>query len=32
MATPHVSGAAALIINQVEKDFNRSFTESEIYA
>lgn len=32
MATPHVSGAAALIINQAEKDFNRSFTESEVYA
>lgn len=32
MATPHVAGAAALIINQCEKDFERTLTESEIYA
>lgn len=32
MATPHVSGAAALIINQCEKDFERPLTEAEIYA
>lgn len=32
MATPHVTGAAALIINQCEKDFERTLTEDEIYA
>lgn len=32
MATPHVSGAVALIIEQCEKEFNRSLTEAEIYA
>ncbi len=32
MATPHVSGAAALIIKQCEKDFKRELTEDEIYA
>ncbi len=32
MSTPHVAGAAALIINQCEKDFERTLTEAEIYA
>ncbi|MCC5468554.1 S8 family peptidase [Pelosinus baikalensis] len=32
MSTPHVAGAAALIINQCEKDFGRTLTEDEIYA
>ncbi|MFB5661898.1 S8 family peptidase [Alteribacillus sp. HJP-4] len=32
MATPHVAGAAALIINQCEEDFGRELTEPEIYA
>ena len=32
MATPHIAGAAALIINQCEKDFERTLTETEIYA
>lgn len=32
MAAPHVSGALALLINKCEKDFERPFTESEIYA
>jgi len=32
MATPHIAGAAALIINQCEKDFERTLTEAEIYA
>lgn len=32
MATPHVAGAAALIINQCEKDFERTLSEAEIYA
>jgi major intracellular serine protease len=32
MATPHVSGAIALLINRGEKHFNRSLTEAEIYA
>lgn len=32
MATPHVAGAAALIINQCERDFNRKLSEAEIYA
>lgn len=32
MATPHVSGAAALIINMCEAEFGRTLTEAEIYA
>ena len=32
MATPHVSGALALITNLGEKYFGRTLTESEIYA
>lgn len=32
MATPHVTGAIALIINMGEKYFGRTLTESEIYA
>jgi major intracellular serine protease len=32
MATPHVSGALALIINQSEKTFRRTLSESELYA
>ncbi|HSR19040.1 MAG TPA: S8 family serine peptidase [Ignavibacteriaceae bacterium] len=32
MATPHVSGAAALIIKQCEKEFERTLSEDEIYA
>lgn len=32
MATPHVAGAAALIINQTEKDFNRRLSGEDIYA
>lgn len=32
MATPHVAGALALIINLSEKEFGRSLTEAEIYA
>lgn len=32
MATPHVSGALALIINLCENYFDRTLTESEIYA
>jgi major intracellular serine protease len=32
MATPHVSGALALIINLGESYFGRTLTESEIYA
>jgi major intracellular serine protease len=32
MATPHVSGALALIINIGERQFKRELTESEIYA
>lgn len=32
MATPHIAGAAALIINQCEQDFERTLTETEIYA
>ncbi|MCU5743744.1 S8 family peptidase [Bacillus cereus] len=32
MAAPHVSGAAALIIKQCENDFERTLTETEIYA
>lgn len=32
MAAPHVTGALALIINWAEKEFNRTLTESELYA
>lgn len=34
MSTPHVTGALALLINhcQSKKEFNRSLTESELYA
>lgn len=32
MATPHVSGAAALIINASESNFQRTLTEAELYA
>ncbi|MBP2658418.1 MAG: isp [Firmicutes bacterium] len=32
MASPHVAGATALLINLCEKKFGRSFTEPEIYA
>jgi major intracellular serine protease len=32
MATPHISGAMALIIKYGEKQFKRTLTESEIYA
>jgi major intracellular serine protease len=32
MATPHISGALALVINVGEKQFKRMLTESEIYA
>lgn len=32
MATPHISGALALIIKHGEKKFKRTLTESEIYA
>jgi major intracellular serine protease len=32
MATPHISGALALIIKHGEKKFKRMLTESEIYA
>ncbi|MFZ4451851.1 S8 family peptidase [Salibacterium aidingense] len=32
MAAPHISGAAALIINQCEDDFDRELTESQIYS
>lgn len=32
MATPHVTGAIALLIKLGEKQFNRTLTESEIYA
>jgi major intracellular serine protease len=32
MATPHISGALALIINIGERYFDRTLTESEIYA
>lgn len=31
MATPHVTGAAAIIINKSEKEFGRALTEPEIY-
>ena len=32
MATPHVSGALALIINWSRKDFGREISETELYA
>jgi major intracellular serine protease len=32
MATPHITGAIALLINYGEKAFKRTLTESEIYA
>jgi major intracellular serine protease len=32
MATPHVTGALALIINRSEKEFERTLTEDELYA
>lgn len=32
MATPHISGALALIVNVGEKYFNRHLCESEVYA
>ncbi|WP_246031485.1 S8 family peptidase [Salibacterium salarium] len=32
MATPHVSGAAAIIINQCEDDFDRELTEPQMYS
>ncbi|MGN7760915.1 S8 family peptidase [Paenibacillus sp. 22594] len=32
MASPHVAGAAALLINFCESQFKRKFTEPEIYA
>ncbi|XTP56557.1 S8 family peptidase [Niallia sp. Krafla_26] len=32
MAAPHVSGAAALILNKAEKEFGRELTEPELYA
>jgi major intracellular serine protease len=32
MATPHVAGALALIINLSEKEFDRSLIEAELYA
>ncbi|WP_077622770.1 S8 family peptidase [Sediminibacillus massiliensis] len=32
MATPHISGALALLINVAETQFNRELSESEIYA
>ncbi|MDF2873233.1 MAG: Intracellular serine protease [Anaerocolumna sp.] len=32
MATPHVSGALALIINESEGNFERTLTETELYA
>jgi major intracellular serine protease len=32
MATPHIAGALALVINIGEKQFKRTLTESEIYA
>lgn len=32
MATPHVAGALALLINLGERQFKRTLTESEIYA
>jgi major intracellular serine protease len=32
MATPHVSGALALLNNMSQKEFNRNLTEAELYA
>ena len=32
MATPHISGAAALIINEMEAAYGRTLTEAELYA
>ncbi|MGN8646640.1 S8 family peptidase [Gracilibacillus sp. HCP3S3_G5_1] len=32
MATPHVSGAAAILIEQMEQEFDRTLTEPEVYA
>ncbi|GEM_PF-4874007 len=32
MATPHVTGAAAIIINKTKKEFGRELTKPEIYA
>ncbi|KIV57115.1 S8 family peptidase [Aneurinibacillus migulanus] len=32
MATPHIAGAMALIINRCEREFGRSLTEDELYA
>ncbi|MGA9287912.1 MAG: S8 family peptidase [Anaerobacillus sp.] len=32
MAAPHVSGALALLMNVAEKEFDRKFSEAEIYA
>ncbi len=32
MATPHISGAAALLITELEKRMKRQLTEAEIYA
>lgn len=32
MATPHISGALALIINWAKDEFKRTLTESELYA
>lgn len=32
MASPHVAGAAALIINLCEEEFGRTLTEAEVYA
>lgn len=32
MATPHVSGALAVLINKSELEFGRTLTESELYA
>ncbi|WP_368503023.1 S8 family peptidase [Alkalihalophilus sp. As8PL] len=32
MATPHVSGAAALLIEQCEREFERTLTETELFA
>lgn len=32
MATPHASGAVAIILNEMEKRFGRTLTEAEMYA
>lgn len=32
MATPHVSGGAAVLIHKVEQEYGRQFSEAEIYA